>query len=93
MVPSPSPRKRVRASSPTKGLLSASILEQHLELLMDRLAMWQLMSSIDINAGGDVTVCHTHRLQTAHKVRHRIGVPTLDSEPTQEEWFSGRDER
>ncbi|KAI0691274.1 hypothetical protein BC835DRAFT_1417221 [Cytidiella melzeri] len=56
MVPSPSPRKRVRASSPTKGLLSASIFEQHLELLMDRLAMWQLMSSIDINAGGDVTV-------------------------------------
>ncbi|KAI0691280.1 hypothetical protein BC835DRAFT_1307560 [Cytidiella melzeri] len=92
MVPSPSPRKRVRASSPTKGLLSASILEQDLELLMDRLALWQLMTSIDIHARGDVTVRHTHRLQTAHKGRHRIGVPALDSDPTQGEWFSGRDE-
>ncbi|KAI0684295.1 hypothetical protein BC835DRAFT_1293230, partial [Cytidiella melzeri] len=71
MVPSPSPCKRVRASFPTKGSLSASILEQHPELLMDRLAMWQLMSSVDINAGGDVTVRHTHRLQTAYKGRHR----------------------
>ncbi|KAI0686012.1 hypothetical protein BC835DRAFT_477664 [Cytidiella melzeri] len=70
MVPSPSPRKRVRASSPTKGLLSVSILEQHLEFLMDRLAMWQLMSSIDPNAGGDVTVRQTHRLQSAYKKRH-----------------------
>jgi hypothetical protein len=70
-APSPSPRKRKRVRSTDGDIVSAAALEERLELLMDRLAMWQLMGSIDLNAGGDERVRQSHRLTALHKGRQK----------------------
>ncbi|KAI0086035.1 hypothetical protein BDY19DRAFT_895413 [Irpex rosettiformis] len=66
-TPNPSPRKRKHVSSSSQDSLSAAALEECLEVLMDKLAMWQLIYSVDLNAGGDGGVRQTHRLTSFHK--------------------------
>lgn len=66
-----SPRKRKHASAPLQDNLSAAVLEERLEVLMDRLAMWQLMYSVDLNAGGDAGVRQIHRLTSLHKGKQK----------------------
>ncbi|OCH95594.1 hypothetical protein OBBRIDRAFT_745341 [Obba rivulosa] len=46
---SPRKRKRHQRDDPPPSI---SVLEEHLEFLMDKLSMWQLMASLDGTAGG-----------------------------------------
>ena len=44
---SPSPKKRERQDNDSQSVLSTEQLGEYLEILMDKLAMWQLVISLD----------------------------------------------
>ncbi|KAI0338790.1 hypothetical protein BDW22DRAFT_1362505 [Trametopsis cervina] len=70
-APTTSPKKRKRSPPVDETILSVHTLEQRLELLMDRLAMWQLMRSIDLSAGGDQSTQQPHQLNPTNKGKQK----------------------
>lgn len=70
-VPTASNRRRMSLTEEQDSVLAVPLLEERSEKLMDRLAMWQLMVSIE-KGGATESLQNPHRLSSFTKSKSKV---------------------